>query len=287
MNSFRVFHWWRRPSYTYYMPHNDATNVTFTKTYEEHPQFGPTISNSWTVLPKVSNVFDAVNEISSSGFNKLLRRTSGPYRVLQVQLHAATIDDGVLLNTVSIDRITLAPKEGKVTENSLNTEETSRPLPERQKEHRAVIGTENATENHASVPKLNMAGQIMRNVDTPDSTKYIICCWLWPEAQHDRASESDTCTFYQPLLGANNAQWPIHNRMTSNGTIALIPQKGGSSYPTKSTRHSGLRIFTTTSTREMKYIHDNTPYQKRIPAQERLQNCLFYSPGVQTMMQST
>lgn len=47
----------------------------------------------------------------------LLQRTFGPYRVLNVQHKAVTLEEHHIPNIVSSDRLTLSPAQAQVIEN--------------------------------------------------------------------------------------------------------------------------------------------------------------------------
>lgn len=70
---------------------------------------------------------DAADEMEDRRYNKLLRRTFGPYRALSVKMHTVTIKEDMIPNIVLIDRLTLSPTRACVTDLAYEMKEIRRP----------------------------------------------------------------------------------------------------------------------------------------------------------------
>lgn len=106
-------------------------------------------------------------------YNKLLRRTSGPYRLVSVQLHTVEINEDRIPNAVSADSLKLSRTRTHVTDTKYKKMQTTRPLHEHRQQRAAVKDAKKTTKNDTAVPEQFVVSHISRHVDTPQGK----CMW--------------------------------------------------------------------------------------------------------------
>lgn len=107
-------------------------------------------------------------------YNNFLRRESGQYKVLSIQLDTLTIGEDAISKTVSIDRLTLSPSHRLGTDNPHEMTLIMRPGPESQQQQNFIKNTKDPRRNATTVLQGYMGNHELCHVHRPRETRSVV-----------------------------------------------------------------------------------------------------------------
>lgn len=146
---------------------------------QQEPKTGTDIQNSRIriqYLVTVSAILsDVANEIAKHWYEKFLRQTSIPSKVLKFHLHAVSLEEEGFPDTVFNDFLTLSPTWTKLTKKPYKMTLTMQRL-HAFWQQRNTVGDEKSMNDDATVLDEHVVSRTMRHVYTPQGRKCVV--WL-------------------------------------------------------------------------------------------------------------
>lgn len=115
---------------------------------------------------------DAVNEMASRWYRRILRRAAAKYKDLSVKSHRVAVEENSIPKTVSMDRHTVSLTSEQVRENRPELKHTTQQKNENQQTQNAFEDAKPATKGDIAVPQEGVVSRIMYPVDPSQGRRW-------------------------------------------------------------------------------------------------------------------
>lgn len=119
----------------------------------------------------ITTASDSAREITNHQYNKLLRQTSEPYKVLSTQSHSKSNQKNHLQGAASIDCITLSHTQAKGADVSFKARQTRQALNLNEQQWKTVEKENKSTKDNTPVPGEYVVAQLVHPMNTPQGIK--------------------------------------------------------------------------------------------------------------------